>query len=76
MHLGQHQVFVRGRLPVVPKRIRGIGDLRRILRRAGQLEMQYEDEIAAKPTDEVGYGTLAAAPPRSVPAQSVGAAAG
>jgi heterodisulfide reductase subunit C len=70
------RLFVRGRLPILPTRIKGLQDLRRILRRAEQLEIRYEDEIAAAPTDAVGYGTLAAAPPRTVPAQSVGAAAG
>jgi heterodisulfide reductase subunit C len=70
------RLFLRGRLPVRPKRIKGLEDLRRILRRAEQLEIRYEDEIAGTPLDEVGYGTLAAAPPRTAAAQSVGAAAG
>ena len=69
------RLFLRGRLPIVPKRIKGLEDLRRILRRAEQLEIQYEDEIAGTPLDEVGYGTLALVPPRTSPAHSVGATA-
>ena len=69
------RLFLRGLLPIVPKRIKGLEDLRRILRRAEQLEMQYEDEIAGKPLDEVGYGTLAVAPPRTVAAPSAGTTA-
>lgn len=58
----------RGRLGLRAKRIRGLADLNRIIARAEHLEMRYADEIAARPTADVGYGTLAMEPPHATPA--------
>jgi hypothetical protein len=65
------RLFLKGRLPLLPTRVRGLADLRRILVRAESFDIEYEDEIAAKPTAHVGYGVFSAAPPPSLPAASV-----
>ncbi len=65
----------RGRLPVLPRRIRGMADLRRIIARAERIEMAFGDELAARPTAEVGYGTLAPASPPSMPVATAAPAA-
>jgi len=65
----------RGRLPLVPKRIRGMDGLRRIIARAERIEMEFGDERTARPLAESGYGTLAPAPRPSLPAAPAAAAA-
>lgn len=62
------RLLLRGRLPLVPTRIRGHAALRRILERAATLDLEYGDELAATPTVDVGYGVFSAAPPPPVPA--------
>jgi heterodisulfide reductase subunit C len=65
----------RGRLPLLPRRIRGMADLRRIIAHAERIEMAYGDEVAQRPSAEVGYGTLAPAPPPSMPVAAAAPAA-
>ena len=64
----------RGRLPLVPKRIRGMDGLRRIIARAERIEMEFGDELTARPLAESGYGTLAPTPRPSMPAGTAAAA--
>ncbi len=64
----------RGRLPLLPRRIRGMDGLRRIIARAEAIEMEFGDELTSRPLAESGYGTLAPAPRPSLPAAPAAAA--
>jgi hypothetical protein len=63
------RLFLKGRIGVGVSRVRGIGGLRKILRRAEQLEIRVEHELAGG-TAPVGYGFVSARPPRALPAAS------
>jgi heterodisulfide reductase subunit C len=68
------RLFRRGRIGLTASRVRGIAELRRIMRRAEQIELRFEHELAGG-TAPVGYGVVATRPPRTLPAASARASA-
>jgi heterodisulfide reductase subunit C len=63
------RLWRRGRLRLGVRRISALEDLRRIMQRAESLEIGVTHEVA-NGTAPVGYGVVAAPPPRPLPAAS------
>jgi heterodisulfide reductase subunit C len=63
------RLFLKGRIGLGASRIRGLADLRRVMRRAEQMELRVEQELTGG-TAPVGYGVVGARPPRALPAAS------
>ena len=52
------KLWRRGRLHPLPDRIRGRGDLVKIIERAEQIDRPQEREAVRPPTDKVGYKAI------------------
>ena len=63
------RMFFKGRIGVRASRIKGLDSLRKIMRRAEQMEVKVEHELTGG-TAPVGYGVVGARPPRAFPAAS------
>jgi heterodisulfide reductase subunit C len=61
------RLWRRGRIKLGTSRVRGLESLRKILRRAEELEIPVWHEVAVT-TAPVGYGVVGAPPPRPLPA--------
>jgi heterodisulfide reductase subunit C len=63
------RLLLKGRIGIAASRIRGLAGLRRIMRRAEQMEFRFEDELTGG-TAPVGYGVVGTRPRRHLPAAS------